>query len=236
MLSFFNEWTFEVDHIPDDGRLPGRATKRWRDDSGPLKIARLEPASEGAYRFQSGDDIAVDVYRGRRIVATIGPSVSSANLDHFLADQILPRVISDQGQLVVHAGAIRVRDAAILLMGASGRGKSTLSASFARSGLALMGDDAMVVSWDTDRPLAKPVYPSLRLLPDSIDALFDERPETSDIASYTPKQRIELPLGKREPVEPVPIKALFHIGAPASDDVVAMRPMHDRMFNEPTGI
>jgi len=110
-------------------------------------------------------------------------------------------------------------------MGASGRGKSTLSASFARSGLTLMGDDAMVLAWVDGQPCANAVYPSLRLFPDSIDALYQNSIDTSEVASDTPKRRIELPIGDHDHAAPVPIKALYQIGRPALDDSISLRPM-----------
>ncbi len=91
---------------------------------------------------------------------------------------------------MVHAAGISSPQGAILFVGPSGRGKSTLAASLQQPGFTLLGDDAIVISEQVGEVRCKAVYQSLRLFPDSIATLFDQPIEQSDVACYTEKQNV----------------------------------------------
>ena len=185
---------------------------RWADDDGPLTISFVGDVSSGHYRLRLGRDLAVDVLPDQ--LATWQRSATDdCSLDHFLSDQVIPRVLAHRGDHVVHAGAVRSGDSAILMVGPSGRGKSTLAASFDQAGEPLLGDDAMVIGWQADRPFATPVYPSLRLLPDSIAAILPPSAATDEVAHYTSKRRVRLPIDDSGPA--VAVTAIMVIGEPA---------------------
>lgn len=180
------DWTITSGEMPSEFEPGPGETVRWADPAGPLVISFFGGPGHGHHRLRHADDIIVDVLPDRRIVTRVRTGLSRPTLDHFLADQVLPRVRAQGGDFVLHAGAVRVDGAAILLMGASGRGKSTLVTSLDSAGLALLGDDAMVVSCLDEHPRTKAVYPSLRLLPDSIAALFCESRTTTKVPIIPP--------------------------------------------------
>jgi hypothetical protein len=128
-----------------------------------------------------------------------------------LIDQVLPRVLTHRGRLVIHAGCVARPRGAIAFLGDSGAGKSTLCAEFARHGFPLVGDDGIVV-----RRAAAPgfeaiaTYPGLRLLPDPLAHLFDERVGAAPVAHYMAKRRLDrnsadLTLA----ANPQPLRALY---------------------------
>lgn len=189
----------------------------WEDPFGPLKISRV--AAGGAfYCLTLGDEIAVSIYPEDRLAVLSAPGTPQSTIIHFLTDQILPRVLSQRAELVLHAGAVRDEEFALLLLGRSGGGKSTLVTSFKQRGWTLMGDDAIILSSGDGMPLARAVYPSLRLLPDSIDALFAGPIISHDMAHFHSKRRIDV-TGQLE-VGPTPVKAMFVL---ASDEPIAVR-------------
>ena len=168
----------------------------WQDQIGLLTVSSAASRPHEHYRLRFADQASVDVFTARKQIQESQPSpgVPHDTRDHFLADQVLPRIIAHEGQLVLHGAAVRVGACAIVILGESGQGKSTLAASFAQAGLPLLGDDAMVVVQRDGRTMVKAVYPSLRLLPDSIDALYAEAPDAASVAHYSPKRRIPLPV------------------------------------------
>lgn len=196
---------------------------RWQDPATPLSIWQSDGTGGPSYSLRMSDELAVDVLPDRRIVVRPRAGLPQVTIDHFLADQVLPRLMAHGGSLVIHAGAVRVDDQASLLIGQSGRGKSTLTASFDQSGLPLIGDDAMIIVADGDRPSVRPVYPSLRLLPDSIDALMSGAVTAGPIAHYSAKHRIDVAGDRDADTPPIPIGALFAIGDAAAD--IAIRPI-----------
>ena len=187
----------------------------WEDQVGLLTVSAAAGTPREHYRLRFADQAAVDVFPEQEQIqeAQADPNVSQDTRDHFLADQVLPRILAHEGRLVVHAAAVRAGQRAILIVGESGKGKSTLAASFAEAGHDLLGDDAMVVSRRDGGPVVKAVYPSLRLLPDSIDALYAEAPDAGSVAHYSPKRRIRLPVETDSGESPV--AAIFLIAPPA---------------------
>lgn len=197
----------------------------WTDQAG-LVISRIGKAGSDHFRLEFAADMAIDVLPSALIFCDRSePALPPVTARHLVEDQVLPRVIAHDGTLVLHAGSVRVNDVAILLVGASGRGKSTLSASFDLAGFRLLGDDAMVISALDGRQCVRPVYSSLRLLPDSVEALLPKSVGTSDVAHYSSKQRIDIPVYLDENALPVPIAATFVIGQFSKDEQIASRPM-----------
>jgi hypothetical protein len=133
-------------------------------------------------------------------------------LRRLLIDQLVPRIFSAQGALVLHAGAISVHGQAIALMGDTGAGKSTLTASFHLKGFSLINDDAVVVSALNSQFFVSASHPSLRLLPDSLAKLFTELPESVPLSQFTVKRHIVIGDDKRHDQTDFPLGAMFFIG------------------------
>jgi len=198
----------------------------WIDEPGILTVFSSGNGDEPRYILQFSDEIAVELRIRERIIIErpLRPGVPRSTCNHFLADQVLPRILGHNGDLVLHAAAVRIGGDAIVLLGKSGWGKSTLAASFEQMGFPLLGDDALVVSWDGDMPCVRTVYPSLRLYPDSIAALFAAGVPTTTIAHYTPKLRVSVPLKEGEECYALPIRALFALGAPSRVSELVVKP------------
>ena len=223
MLAALTNWDVRIDRSLSRTDRSNSENLIWQDGNGPLAISQICMSESTYYRLRMGCELYVDVHASRLIVANTSPTVSKTTLDHFLADQVLPRAMAHEGDFVLHAGAVRLGNAAILLMGTSGRGKSTLATSFDQAGLPLLGDDAMVISWHDDRPQAKAVYPSLRLLPDSIEALFPTAIKTTSVADYTQKRRVDVSRIDADRASLLPIKAIFSIAGPGDDLRITLR-------------
>lgn len=201
----------------------GRRIEIWTDKGGTLTLARSD--DHDSYRLSFDHQVAVDlILSEKRLVETeLAADVPKSTRDHFLADQVLPRMVAHYGHLVLHAGAVVLargtKAGAVAILGDSGAGKSTLVASFKQAGDQLLGDDAMIVDFDERRPSIRPVYRSLRLFPDSIDRFFPSA-ATLDVAHYTSKQRIRLDLPSQVVPASPPLDALFVLGAPSDDGAI----------------
>lgn len=134
---------------------------------------------------------------------------------HLLLDHVLPLVLAQQGALVVHGGLISRDEKGVVLMGASGVGKSTLTAFAWQRGWTVGGDDGVVV-FATDPPMAEPTYPTVRLSPASADLLgIDTRTAPSVVG------KVRLPANGGEPFrqDPVEVRLIASLEpAPAGDD------------------
>ncbi len=134
-------------------------------------------------------------------------------LNHLLHDQVMPRIIAHQGDLVLHAGSIVIGSMAAAISANTGRGKSTLTASLHAAGNPILGDDALIVTADDSGYHVRAVYPSLRLLPDSVAHLFGDAAETRTMAHYSAKRHVTVEGSDAT----VPLGMLIFLAPPAPD-------------------
>ena len=157
-----------------------------------------------------------------RVEMSAPPTTDTETLHHLLLDQILPRLLAHEGRMVLHAGAVAMDNQAIAFVGTTGAGKSSLVASLHAAGAPLLSDDGLVVSRNEAAIEGLATYPSLRLWPDAIDALFPRgAPPTAPMAHYSTKRR--LILDEHEVVrDALPLAGLYVLaseGVPAAGRV-----------------
>jgi hypothetical protein len=151
-------------------------------------LAQFLIARDGSVvEYQRLDDTPADTFR------------------HLLLDQVIPRILGQQGQLVLHTSSVSLqKKGALLFMGESGAGKSTLAARFAEEGADLLTDDCLLVQFN-DRPEAVASYGGLRLYPDSLKAAGGRKGVR--VSHFSDKRRLSMSLSGT--TEPVPITAMY---------------------------
>jgi hypothetical protein len=90
----------------------------------------------------------------------------------------------------LHASAVVVAGEGIAFAGPARRGKSTLAASFAADGHAIVSDDCLMLQWRRADARAVPSYPSLRLWQGTAERLLGSTPALVPVAQYTSKVRV----------------------------------------------
>lgn len=195
----------QIDEVISPPRLDEELI--WVDRFGTLLISKVARDCGTAYSLRLDNQIRVEVVDGKPTKIESARNVSDQTIRHFFDDQVLPRILSNAGNFVLHSAAIDVGGSAILLMGDSGRGKSTLAASFHQQGFQLLGDDAIVINRDAMIFSATPVYPSLRLLPDSLKAIFPDNAVSYRTSQYSQKRDVELAFSASLDNKAVPISA-----------------------------
>jgi hypothetical protein len=187
----------------------------WLTPSGDISLSLANIDNDFLLRFPSLADFVIDG-EGSYISAWLAPDTDEETLQHLLLDQVLPRVLALQGRLVLHSSAVSVDGRIIAFIGDTGQGKSTLAASFHIIGFQLLTDDGLVLKDEGGNIKAIPAYSGLRLLPESVAALFKELPQRKVMASYSYKERVSL--GNNDEINPVELKALFVLGDPNLGD------------------
>lgn len=89
-----------------------------------------------------------------------------------LTGQVLPFAATLQGLEVFHASAASFGGRAIMLLGSSGAGKSTVAATLALAGASFLADDVVAVEEREGVPLAHPGLSLAKLLPEVHDVVF----------------------------------------------------------------
>lgn len=144
----------------------------WKDDDGVISMAAAQRDGTYLIRFPGLADFTVDATLA--IVQVFpSPATDEGVLAHLLVDQLIPRLLNQQGRLVVHASSVALPDGKVVaFLGTTGQGKSTLAAALMEYGCELITDDCLLLGCEQNLVLAVPAYRSLRLWPDSMGALF----------------------------------------------------------------
>jgi len=127
---------------------------------------------------------------GQTVSVWPAPGVSLGTVEHLHLNQVLPLALSRQGRLVLHASAVEIAGKGVAFTGESGRGKSTLAASFATTGARFLTDDGLQLSWLDRQCWITPSHPSVRLLRDSQEAIIHQAVDFAPAVEYTPKVRL----------------------------------------------
>jgi hypothetical protein len=169
--------------------------------------------TNGGYllRFPELADFQVSA-DGLQVTGFPAPGVSEATSQHLYLNQVLPLVLSKLGKLVFHASAVEVAEGAVAFVAESGRGKSTLAASFAVNGFRFLTDDGLVLEPTADGYEVLPSHPSIRLWADSEAALIQPGTETAPAVSYTAKARFLAGEGVRFCDQPRPLRRVYFLG------------------------
>ena len=107
---------------------------------------------------------------GQRIVVQpIGGDV--VDLGVFLVSSACAALLMQRGIVPLHASSVATAAGAVLFLGGSGIGKSSLLTALLKRGYAMLADDATGVVVRNDCAVALPAFPNLRLWTNMLDEL-----------------------------------------------------------------
>ena len=122
---------------------------------------RLLAWIEGVARYLAAD--------GREIVVQPEPGAIESDLRALLLCSPMGGLLHQRGLLPLHASVIATPHGAVVFMGNSGRGKSTLAAHFRQCGFKVLADDIAVIKFNADgHPEVQPGLPQFKLWPNSV--------------------------------------------------------------------
>lgn len=194
----FYEWTF-----PDGTR----AAEFYRLSNGYL------------LRFPGLADFEVEE-QGLKVSCFPARDVIDATPEHLFQNQVLPVILGNAGGFVFHGGAVEIGDGAVAFIGQSGRGKSTLVASFASSGYRMLADDGLILEPCDGGFLVAPGQPSVRLWDDSEEILSEADVERATALHFTTKTRFLAGSGLAYCDQRRPLRAAYFLGDGSAGDVV----------------
>ena len=183
----------------------------WQRIDGSPWMQRYDYRPATLLRLPELADFCIDPY-GTLVEAWPAPGLDHEVCHQLYLSNVMPMALSRQGKLVLHASAVEVDSSALVFVGVSGRGKSTLATSFAGDGHALVVDDGLVVESHGGRFMAMPGNPSVRLWRDSEQLLSGSDAHADPLLEYTEKRRIDSSDALRFCPRPLPIRAIFLLG------------------------
>jgi hypothetical protein len=130
-----------------------------------------------------------------RVVVEPAPGILPWQLEHRLLSTIVPTLLADRGDLMLHASAVVAGGQAVLFCGPSGRGKSTLALVLSREGFPVLAEDGVAVAEGPDGPEAWPgardvrmkageLAPGHRLYPSGLHRTEDDQPTGVPVAAF----------------------------------------------------
>lgn len=209
-------WSAIVEPAPSIHPSKSSNQLLWSDEDG-FSVEACGTGNQPEYKLCFWDEVTARINPQQKTIriTPLSPATTPATLEHLLHDQIYPRLLAHEGQLVLHAGAVKIGDQLAVFLGDSGMGKSTLVASLYQAGAALLNDDTLVATAEANGFYGQAIYQGLRLLPDSLASLFPQQTKTRPMAHYSPKQRLDVALASEQDSRPRALGALFFL-APAS--------------------
>jgi hypothetical protein len=209
---------FEVRSARRQQALAGAPFHTWAFPDGTRWLQFHRDADGYLLRFPELADFEVS-RDGLRVACWPAPDVSDQTLHHLYLNQVLPLALSRAGTLVFHASAVEVGAGAVVFMGESGRGKSTLAAGFCVSGYRFLTDDGLAVEEAAHGYRALPSQPSIRLWDDSEAALIHPGARKAEPVDYTPKARILADDIVAHCDQPRALRRVYFLGTGAAESV-----------------
>ncbi len=184
---------------------------QWAFPDGTLWTQFFRKGDGYLLRFPELADFEVSA-DGRSVQGCPVPGVAPPTVEHLYLNQVLPLALSRQGELVLHGCAVDIGGQGVAFLGASGRGKSTLAASFATEGTRFLTDDGLLLKWVDGSCMIVPSHPSIRLWADSREALVSTLASVAPAVSFTAKSRILAGPGVAFCTEDRPLRKVYFLG------------------------
>ena len=162
----------------------------WRQKDGLVTMACGHAPGRYHLRFADQTDFVIGA-GGSTIECRVASDIPPATIRHYFLDQVLPRVLSQAGRMVLHASAVETPAGAIVFLGASGSGKSTVAAGFGRLGYPVLADDCVLVDAKADGFVGLPTYTGVRLWPDVVESLYGTSGPAAVAGGQAAKHRVD---------------------------------------------
>ncbi len=183
----------------------------YADDAGE-PIQQAWDLADGAYLrllYADSTEFILD-RRGTELWVTWPSSQTLEDMATYLLGPVLGLVLRLRGVTCLHASAVVVDGKAIALVGASGAGKSTTAAAFAKAGYKALSDDIVALDERSGDFWVRPAYPRIRLWEDSVAALFGAEDALPLLTPTWDKRYLDLLNGsQRFQAEPLPLAAIY---------------------------
>jgi len=190
----------------------------WRLPNGQISISSGRVKSNYWLRFPHIADFQI-IPATSKIISHHLPDIPDNTIRHLLLDQVIPRLLSHQGQQIMHASCVRIGESAIAFAGESGWGKSTIAAFFHSHSYTLLTDDCLLLKQDGSRVLGIPNYQGARLFQDSLSLLSSER-DAVPVAHYGTKKRLVM-TDRFGTAPPIPVSAVFILRDPTQSQTTS---------------
>lgn len=214
------EQSKNTSHKPDVSISFGEVPENLQD---PLSSGVMFEANEHQFILKIGEVARYSITNGSSIVIQADDKADANDVRVFMLGSAFGVLLHQRQLLVLHAGAIRTPQGAVLFAGPSGVGKSTLLGELLNRGYEMLVDDVCAVTVnDENEVVVIPGYPRTRLWADSARAL---NVDTSNLQRTRPQlEKYERQVPSQFCSEPTPLKGIY-ILSQGNTDIVNLTPL-----------
>lgn len=183
----------------------------------PVNRGVLYQAAPAQFLLQMPKIARYWVRNGDEILVTPDPQAQEAEIRIFLLGTVWAALLHQRGLLVLHASGIATPEGAVIFIGRSSAGKSSLAAAFYQRGYQILGDDTIAVDIVGGKALAYPTFPQLRIWPDMLPPLEITAEQTLPLRPKLPKR--VLPVPDRFSTYAQPVRAIYLLHSHIQDEI-----------------
>ncbi|MCG5062164.1 MAG: hypothetical protein KA714_30420 [Limnoraphis sp. WC205] len=111
------------------------------------------------------------VREGCKVVVIPALNGDESKLQLALVGTVMAILLQQRGALVLHASAVEINSKAVLFLGNSGEGKSSMAAALQAQGYTVIADDVAAVNWEEGRAVLAPGFPQIKLSQEVAESL-----------------------------------------------------------------
>ena len=157
------------------------------------------------------------VRNGNEILVTPEAESLAEEVRLFLLGTVWAALLHQRELLVLHASGILTPKGAVIFMGRSSAGKSSLAAAFYQRGYPVLGDDTIALDILKKQVVAYPTFPQLRLWPDMLHKLGIKADEVLPVRPKLQKRTLPTPEGFS--TTPQPVFAIYVLGSQVENEI-----------------
>ena len=133
--------------------------------------------------------------------------LDSSYLNLYLLSEALGMILYQQGYILLHGSAVKVKGKAVIFAGAPGAGKSTMAAAFSRLGYPILGDDMVAMKLTPQgQVIVYPGFPQIKIWSPTVQGLKLQSETLSPLFSGSHKKLLR---PQKFRPEPIPLAACF---------------------------
>lgn len=168
--------------------------------------------------YSDGTEFFVDA-AGESVWGRCPSPLTIEDLATYFLGPVMGFVLRRRGVTPLHASAVQIGGASVIISGAAAAGKSTTAAALALRGAPVLCEDIAALRESEGRFLVEPGYPRVCLWPDSVEKLLGSADALPSLTPNWEKKFLGLD-GKRASfaLQTTPLGAIYLLGERSSDE------------------
>jgi hypothetical protein len=161
------------------------------------------------------------VKNGKEIIVNSKTSLQDTFIRALILSQGMGILLQQRGYLVLHANSVKMNDGAVIFIGSSGNGKSTLTFALNSKGYPLVTDDILAVKFDDNDYKAFPSFPRIKLWQDITKHFVDDPDSLYVIHSESQKFSYST---ERFFSKPLPLRKIYILEKGEKNEIINLAP------------